>query len=107
VGIWRKGYSTKCGLCTTLVKAISVVSSAAECLVTIDKITRCSDTGSELADELSKGRFQAFKRKLPPSWPINTEPAWIPRSILAWIAQPSVDTNLGEKILRDIHNKNG
>jgi hypothetical protein len=107
VGIWRKGYSTKCGLCTTLVNAISVVSSAAGCQVTIDKITRCSDSGSELADELSKGRFQAFKRKLPPSWQINAEPAWIPRSILAWIAQPSEDTNLGEKILRDIRNKNG
>jgi hypothetical protein len=102
VAIWRKGYSTKCGLCTTLVKAINTVSTAAGCPVTIEKITRCSDTGSELADELSKGRFLAFKRKLPTDWIINAEPAWIPRSILAWIARPGVDLDLGDKILRDI-----
>jgi hypothetical protein len=102
VAIWRKGYSNKCGLCTTLVKAINTVSTAAGCPVTIEKITRCSDTGSELADELSKGRFLAFKRKLPTDWIINAEPAWIPRSILAWIARPGVDLDLGDKILRDI-----
>jgi hypothetical protein len=82
------------------VKAINVVSTAAGCPVTIEKITRCSE--SELADELSKGRFLAFKRKLPTNWIINAEPAWIPRSILAWIARPGVDLDLGDNILRDI-----
>jgi hypothetical protein len=105
VAIWRKGYSTKCGLCTTLVRAINVVSTAAGCPVTIEKITRCSDTGSELADELSKGRFLAFKRKLPTNWIINAEPAWILRSILAWIARPGVDLDLGDNILRDIDRR--
>jgi hypothetical protein len=102
VGIWRKGYSTRCSLCTTLVSAINTVATAAGCAVAIEKITRCSDTGSELADELSKGRYLAFKRKLPASWHINTEPAWIPPSILAWIAKPAADKRLGDKILRDI-----
>jgi hypothetical protein len=103
VGIWRKGYSTRCQLCTTLVTAIGRVATAAGCRLTIEKITRCSNTGAELADELSKGRFTAFKRKLPANWAIKPEPARIPASILAWIAVPTVDCNLGDKILRDLN----
>jgi hypothetical protein len=102
VGIWRKGYSTRCQLCTILVKAIGKVATAAGSLITIEKITRCSNTGSELADELSKGRFRSFKSKLPDCWTIANEPAKIPPSILAWIAQPTADHELGEKILHDI-----
>jgi hypothetical protein len=102
VAIWRKGYSTRCGLCTILVKAISRVAAHYGSSVNIEKITRCSNTGAELADELSKGRFEAFKRKLPDSWTLPLDPAWIPPSILLWIANPSVDHNLGDKILHDI-----
>jgi hypothetical protein len=102
VGIWRKGYSTRCQLCTILVKAIGKVATAAGSLITIEKITRCSNTGSELADELSKGRFSSFKSKLPDCWTIASEPAKIPPSILAWIARPTADHELGEKILHDI-----
>jgi hypothetical protein len=69
--------------------------------MSIEKITRCSNTGSILADELSKGRFEAFRRKLPGDWPINQSPAWIPPSILCWIACPEVDLDLGDRILRD------
>jgi hypothetical protein len=29
--IWRKGYKTRCDLCTTLVKAIGTVASALDC----------------------------------------------------------------------------
>ena len=105
VGIWRKGYSTSCGLCTTLVNAIGRVAAHVGCRVAIEKITRCSNTGSILADELSKGRFLAFRQKLPSDWPINMEPAWIPPSILAWIAVPSVDHQLGDKILKDLASR--
>jgi hypothetical protein len=84
------------------VKAIGKVATAAGSLVTIEKITRCSNTGSELADELSKGRFRSFKSKLPDWWTIANEPAKIPPSILAWIAWPTADHELGEKILHDI-----
>ncbi len=104
VGIWRKGYS-KCGLCATLVKAIGTVAAAIGCSITIQKITRCSNTGAELADELSKGRFPAFKRKLPGSWPINEQPSWIPPSILAWIAVPKHDPDLGHRIVNDLKSK--
>ena len=102
VAIWKKGYSTRCGLCTALVKAINTVATHAGCPVSIEKITRCSNTGSELADELSKGRYDAFKRKLPPSWETNLSPAWIPTSILAWIARPTADNQLGDRIIEEI-----
>ena len=104
VGIWRKGYS-KCGLCATLVKAIGTVAAAIGCSITIQKITRCSNTGAELADELSKGRFPAFKRKLPDNWLINEQPSWIPPSILAWIAVPKHDPDLGHKIVNDLKSR--
>jgi hypothetical protein len=105
VGVWRKGYSNRCQLCNTLVVAISRIAAANGCRVSIDKITRCSDDGSILADELSKGRFAAFKRKLPTTWQIDEAPAWIPPSILAWIALPAADPDLGDRILKDIQNR--
>jgi hypothetical protein len=102
VAVWRKGYSTRCQLCTTLVNAISRITAANGCRITIDKVRRCSNDGSILADELSKGRFAAFKRKLPDSWEISPQPAWIPPSILAWIANPVEDHSLGDRILDDM-----
>ena len=107
VGIWKKGYSTRCPLCTTLVSAIGRVAAAIGCSVTIDKITRCSDTGAVLADELSKGRFTTFKAKLPLDWLIDPEPGWIPLAILDWIQDPKVDFDLGDKILREMLLKDG
>jgi hypothetical protein len=104
IGVWRKGYSIRCRLCDTLVKAIGRIAAATGCRVDIKKVTRCSNDGSILADELSKGRFSAFKRKLPSTWKITPEPAWIPPSILRWIATPRADYSLGEKILTDMRN---
>jgi hypothetical protein len=107
VGIWRKGYSTRCALCTTLVAAIGRVAAAIGCTVTIDKITRCSNDGATLADELSKGRFVAFRNKLPADWTVDRDPAWIPPSILGWIHQPRDNPLLGEQILADLFAKDG
>jgi hypothetical protein len=87
------------------VKAIGRIAAHIGCTITIDKITRVSNNGAILADELSKGRFSAFKSKLPQGWVVRQEPAWIPPSILAWITVPSADHELGDKILRDIARK--
>jgi hypothetical protein len=107
VGIWNKGYSTNCQLCTTLVGAISRVAAAFGCVVTIDKITRCSNNGAELADFLSKGNFNAFYDGWPDDRPRDLEPAWIPPAILTWIDKPTVDHVLGDKILANIRQKDG
>ncbi len=107
VGIWRKGYSTTCQLCTTLVNAIGRVAAAIGCTCTIDKITRCSDNNAELADYLSKANFAAFWSNWPADRPRTPEPAWIPPAILAWIDKPEVDHQLGDKILSQIAAADG
>ena len=102
VAIFKKGYSTSCALSSALASAIAIVCTAIGCRLTIDKITRCSSTGAILADELSKGRFDAFLRKRPPHLQLPTEPARIPASILAWVARPHADNSLGAKILAEL-----
>jgi hypothetical protein len=102
VAIWRKGYSSSCSLCTTLVSAIGRLAAALGAVVSIEKVTRRSDTGAILADELSKGRFSRFKEQLPPNWNIPLEPAAVPPAILQWIADPTPQPHLGDKILGQI-----
>jgi hypothetical protein len=103
VAIWKKGYSSSCSLSTTLVAAIGRVAAALGCTVHIEKITRRSDTGAMLSDDLSKGRFDRFTAQLPAEH--NLKPAWIPPAILAWISNPVCSHELGEKILDDIRKR--
>lgn len=102
VAIWRKGYSFSCPLSTTLVAAIGRLAAAAGSTVYIQKITRCSGTGSTLADLLSKGKVQRFRDSLPADWLLPTDPAWIPPSILQWISDPVARPDLGDRILNDL-----
>ena len=82
--------------------AIGRVAAAIGCTVTIEKITRCSNDGATLADFLSKGRFTDFRAKLPSTWMVDQEPAWIPPSILGWIHNPVHDAGLGESVINDM-----
>jgi hypothetical protein len=102
VGIWKKGYSTTCQLCTTLVSAIGRLAAAFGSTVAIEKITRCSNIDAELADHLSKGDFARFYQDWPAHRDRALNPAWIPPAILAWIDSPTADPELGEKILKQI-----
>ena len=103
VAIWKKGYSNGCRLCTTLVKAISTVAAGLGCLVNIRKITRCSETGATLADLLSKGKFQQFRRTAgAQGWKLSTAPASVPDTLKAWIWRPKPDDELGHKILVEL-----
>jgi hypothetical protein len=83
--------------------AIGRVAAALGCTVHIEKITRRSDTGAMLSDDLSKGRFDRFTAQLPADH--NLKPAWIPPAILAWISNPVCSHELGEKILDDIRKR--
>jgi hypothetical protein len=88
VTIWQKGYSTRCDLCNTLVKAIAAV----------EKITRCSSPGAVLADALSKASFEPLW-SAGDEWQLPLDPAPIPPPILSWLAAPCLDDDLGSKIL--------
>jgi len=89
------------------VNAIGRVAAAIGCTVTIDKITRCSDDGSILADLLSKGKVREFHDTTPRSWAMDADPAWIPPSILSWIHNPQEDDSLGGRILADMKSRDG
>ena len=79
VAIWRKGYSNRCMLCTTLVAAIAAVAAAVGCMVELRKVARCSDVGSRLADHLSKGNFGECRQLARQcGWPLAVEPARLP-----------------------------
>jgi hypothetical protein len=105
VAIWKKGYSSSCALSTTLVNAIGRVAAALGATVYIEKITRRTGDAAILADELSKGKFDRFLHRLPADFILPEAPAWIPPAILAWIADPTDDANLGEKILANLREK--
>ena len=105
VAIWKKGYSATCPLSTTLAAAIGRVAAALGATVAIQKVTRRTGDEAVLADELSKGRFNRFLNRLPRGFTLPDAPAWIPPSILAWIADPTDSPYLGEKILADLRTK--
>ena len=104
VAIYKKGYSTKCLLSNTLVKAISVVSAGLQCRLEIEKIRRCSLPLAEMADHLSKGSFQKFWKKAAEVKNLNLplDMAKVPLTIMKWIKDPIVDDRLGFKILEEI-----
>ena len=100
VRIWQKGYSTRCGLSTTLVKALAAVAAALGCWVQIEKVTRCSTVGAAMADALSKGSIRGcFAMADAYDWALGPVPAVVPRAILRWLVHPVVNDCLGEEIL--------
>jgi len=101
--IWRKGYSMKCPLCNTLVKAIATVAAGSGCRLEIRKTRRRATQGAVLADEISKGNLSATWDAA--GWNLAAEPAAIPKAILKWICNPVGDPDLGEKILSEISER--
>ena len=64
----------------------------------VEKIRRCSDGGSVLADAISKGDIDVLRK----AWPNRRNLVEIPGSLLDWIRNPVDDMELGEKILGDL-----
>jgi hypothetical protein len=82
------------------VKAMATVAAALGCRLTVEKTRRCSSKPAILADALSKANFRAFWAARPPG--SNVDPFRVPPSILAWVANPRADDDLGTRVLRDI-----
>ena len=99
VKIWLKGYSSRCPLCTTLVSAMAAVAAALGTSVYVEKVARCSSPAASAADALSKADFEAARRLHPG---MSTDPGWVAPAILAWVANPVEDPDLGERIIREI-----
>ena len=99
---WRKGYSNKDSLSSTVVKAIYDLSRHLNCAVFISKVARCSTRGAKAADCLSKGEFSEFFLISPES---PVDPSRIPSTLVRWLTWPVVDLNLGAKIARELRAK--
>ena len=98
VGVYRKGHGKGCPYATCLVRAAYVVARGMAIGLRVEKIRRCSDGGSVLADAISKGDIDVLRR----AWPFRRNLVEIPSSLLDWIRNPVDDMELGEKILGDL-----
>ena len=59
-----------------------------------------------MADALSKAAF-GYCREIEQEagWELATAPAWVPASILAWVADPNDTRDLGEDILLELRKR--
>jgi len=102
--VWNKGYSTHCTLSTTIVKAIAAAAAALQCTVEFKKITRRSNTGAKLADNLSKAAFsQFFAEADQHNWPLCQDPLKIPPTICKWIADPDPQSDLADIVITHLN----
>ena len=107
VFIFKKGYSTSCPLSAAIVSAIAKVAAGIGSRVDLVKITRCSTPLASMADALSKGEFGRFRAwqvssfaKTLPFAPLEVSPA-----LLRWVARPTADWQLGDKILAELSGR--
>ena len=102
VTMWRKGWSTVCDLCNTLLVALHQVSTALCCELFISNIGRCSNEEPEAVNALSKCDMGRFLVNMPEA---NIVPEEVPAAVLKWIENPVPDRKLGDKILKELANK--
>ena len=98
---WRKGYSNRDKLSTSLVKALYDLSRFLNCSVYITKVARCSTPAASAADCLSKGDWDGFFKFSPNS---PSSPTRIPVTLLKWMSAPRVDLALGSAIAEELRN---
>ena len=99
VYVWRKGYSSRDRLSSTVVKAVFDLAQLLNTSPFVTKVARCSTRGAAAVDALSKGEFDVFFRLSPKSGP---EPLRIPGTLVRWLNAPVVDDNLGQRIAEDL-----
>ena len=104
VYIWKKGYSTSCALSTTVVTAIACVAAGLGAKIDIVKIGRCSNNLASMADALSKASFGRFwdLEGQEPGCELPEEQLEVPQALIAWVANPVVDWDLGRKLLVEL-----
>jgi len=103
VAVWEKGYSPHCSMSNCIIKATASVCAAIGCEAIFKKITRCSNTGSVLADALSKAEFTSFFATADrDGWGLCQEPLKVPSTITTWINNPHNDQDLGLKLVKQL-----
>ena len=108
VCIWKKGYSSSCRICSTIVKAIASLEATFGCQVVISKITRCSEPMAVMADCLSKAAFHKFWEEAYKlgGLDLDIQPAAVSKELLDWIQRPCEDDDLGDRLVKEILSSN-
>ena len=108
VYIWKKGYSSSCRICTTVVKAMASLAATFGCRVEVVKITRCSEPLAVMADCLSKAAFGKFWREAYSLGGLDLplDLARVPSVLTKWIQDPVEDDDLGDRLVRQIGKEN-
>ena len=99
VCIARKGRAMRCPLTDCLVNTINHVAVAIGARAFVRKVRRCSTPQAIAADALSKNDMTRFREMIPDSEKL---PRPVPRTVLAWIQSPTVDNDLGRKIVLEL-----
>jgi len=95
VAVWSKGYSAHCSLSSTILKAIGAAAAALGCDVFFRKVSCRSNTGTKLADALSKANFQEFFQTADTAqWSLTQDPLRIPSVVCAWLVDPDPHSDL-------------
>ena len=75
------------------------IATGLACKLNVVKTRRCSGTGEEAADSLSKGDWEHAWENMPNK---NVNPRRIPRVLALWISNPYPDLELGRKTLSEM-----
>ena len=108
VAAWRRGYSRRDGLATTVIKAMFVIAAAANIELYTVHVPRRSSTASIIADDLSKSTFEHHVMKyigreaVLQGWSFPRPP----RSFIRWLKNPKETDTLGPDIISDIISSN-
>ena len=108
VFIWKKGYSTSCRLCSTIVKAMAALAATFGCKIGVEKITRCSEPLAVMADCLSKAAFDKFWREAYALGGLGLplDFARVPSELTKWVQRPVEDDDLGDRLVRQLLREN-
>ena len=101
----RKGYDAKCVVTSSLLRATYEVSRGLNADAFARKVSRCSARGPVMADMLSKEKHEEFMKL----WTEEAGVEWlsreVPPALKYWLQHPSVDNDLGRKILRHMRRQ--
>ena len=99
---WRKGHCNGDELASTLVRALSHLVAALGVELFVEWVPRNSTRAAAIGDALSKGVTSVLLG-------IPDRPALLPRppsALYDWLKGPSVDDDLGPRLLREMAESN-
>ena len=101
----KKGYDSKCVVTSALLRATYEVARGLNAEAYARKVPRCSARGPVMADMLSKGMEKEFLKMWTETENVEIWTRQVPPPLRWWLEHPSVDNELGAKILRHMRRQ--